>query len=99
MTPKRSDVNDDGKRAPDRVAQALDIYRSILACHEYRARRDGVHALTAGLMLPCYQAEFGRLTLELSRAEESELRFELRQIRESRQCYDLPDRAVAQDTL
>lgn len=76
----RNTSND--KQSFDRVAQALDIYRSIVACHEYRAYRNDVHALTAGLMLPCYQAEFGRLTLEMSRVEESELRSALRRIRE-----------------
>jgi hypothetical protein len=78
MTRNRSD----DKQSSDRVAQALDIYRSIVACHEYGARRNDVHALTAGLMLPCYQAEFGRLTLEMSRVEETELRSALRRIRD-----------------
>ncbi len=72
----------DGKQSSERVSQALDIYRSIVACHAYRARRDEVHALTAGLMLPCYEAEFERLTLGLSGAEESELRSALRRIRD-----------------
>lgn len=83
MAQERSDVND-GRPALGRVAQALDIYRSIVACHEYRARRNDVHALTAGLMLPCYQAEFGRLTLALTRVEESELRSALRRIRDAK---------------
>ncbi|MDR6537122.1 hypothetical protein J2739_002895 [Variovorax soli] len=69
------------KQASDRVAQALDVYRSIVACHEYRASHRDVHALTAGLMLPCYQAEFRRLTLEMSRMEEGQLRSALRRSR------------------
>jgi len=77
MTRNRS--ND--KQASDRVAQALEVYRSIVACHEYRASRSDVHALTAGLMLPCYQAEFRRLTLEMSRVEEGQLRSALRRSR------------------
>jgi hypothetical protein len=58
----------------DRVAQALGIYRSIAACNEHLARRGDVHALTAALMLPCYQAEFRRLANDLSPAEQDELR-------------------------
>ena len=72
----------DGRESSVRVSEALEIYQSIVACHEYRARRDDVHALTAGLMLPCYQAEFERLALGLSGAEESELRSALRRIRD-----------------
>ena len=72
----------DGKQSSERVSQALDVYRSIIACHAYRARRGEVHALTAGLMLPCYEAEFERLTLGLSGAEESELRSALQRIRD-----------------
>lgn len=58
----------------DRVAQALGIYESIAACNERLARGNDVHALTAALMLPCYQAEFRRLASELSPAEQDELR-------------------------
>jgi hypothetical protein len=58
----------------DRVAQALGIYQSIAACNERLARGNDVHALTAALMLPCYQAEFRRLASELSHAEQDELR-------------------------
>lgn len=58
----------------DRVAQALGIYKSIAACNERLARGNDVHALTAALMLPCYQAEFRRLASELSHAEQDELR-------------------------
>ena len=58
----------------DRVAQALGIYESIAACNQRLARGNDVHALTAALMLPCYQAEFMRLASELSPAEQDELR-------------------------
>lgn len=61
----------------NRVAQALGIYRSIAACDECIARGDGVHALTAALMLPCYRADFRRLVLELDPLEENELRLAL----------------------
>ena len=64
----------------DRVAQALGIYRSIAACNERLARSDDVHALTAALMLPCYQAEFRRLARELTHAEQDELRSVLRRM-------------------
>lgn len=79
MNPDRSD----GKQSSKRVSQALDVYRSIVACHAYRARCDDVHALTAGLMLPCYEAEFERLTLGLSGAEERALRSALQRIRDA----------------
>ena len=61
-----------------RVAQALDIHRSIAACNDYLARSNDVHALTAALMLPCYRAELHRL--QLDRAEERELASALGQI-------------------
>jgi len=56
-----------------RVAQAIGLYRSIAACDECIARGDDVHALTAALMLPCYQAEFMRVVLELGPQGEKEL--------------------------
>ncbi|MDQ0589295.1 hypothetical protein [Variovorax paradoxus] len=56
-----------------RVAQALQIHRSIAACHAYLARNDDVHALTAALMLPCYRTEFDRLSLAMSSAEKTAL--------------------------
>jgi hypothetical protein len=65
-----------------RVAQALAIYRSIAACNECIARGNDVHALTAALMLPCYQAGFRSLALELTPAEENALRSALRHIRD-----------------
>ena len=71
------------KQGSGRVARALEIYRSIAACNEYIARSNDVHALTAALMLPCYQAEFGSLALELTHVEENELRSVLRRIRDS----------------
>ncbi|CAN7664178.1 hypothetical protein LJR084_005295 [Variovorax sp. LjRoot84] len=71
------------KQASGRVARALEIYRSIAACNAYIARGNDVHALTAVLMLPCYQAEFGSLALELTHVEEYELRSVLRRIRNS----------------
>jgi len=63
-----------------RIAQALGIYRSIAACNERLARSNDVHALTAALMLPCYQAEFRRLARDLSHAEQDELSFVLRRM-------------------
>ena len=68
-------------KSSGRVAQALEIYRSIAACNESMARSNDVHALTAALMLPCYQAQFGRLALELTQVEENELRSVLRRTR------------------
>ena len=62
-----------------RVAQVIEIYRSIASCNGYLTRRDDVHALTATLMLPCYQAEFCRLARELTRVEQNELGFALGQ--------------------
>jgi hypothetical protein len=56
-----------------RVAQALEIFRSIAACNEHLTRNNDVHALTAALMLPCYQAEFGRLALGMTAVEKREL--------------------------
>lgn len=56
-----------------RVAQALEIHRSIAACSEHLARNNDVHALTAALMLPCYQAQLGRLARAMSAVEKSEL--------------------------
>ena len=58
------------------VAQAIEVYRNVAAC---KARIAGggsgnVHALAAALMLPCYQAEFRRLALELDEVEGRALR-------------------------
>ena len=72
-----------------RVAQALQIHRSIAACHAYLARGDDAHALTATLMLPCYRAEFERLVLAMSAAERNEL-MPLLPIGEERQSLSLP---------
>ena len=71
------------KPSSDRVAQALEIYGSIAACNDYLTRSNDVHALTAVLMLPCYRAQFERLALQLTRAEENELMSVLRQIANS----------------
>ena len=49
-----------------RVAQALEIYRSIAACNECIARGNDTHALTAAWMLPCYQAGFRRIVRALT---------------------------------
>jgi hypothetical protein len=65
-----------------RVAQALEIYRSIAACNECVARGNDAHALTAAWMLPCYQAGFRSLARELTPVEESALRSALRHIRD-----------------
>ena len=70
----------------DRVAQALGIYRSIAACNERLARGNDIHALTAALMLPCYQAEFRRLAGALSAAEQDELSAVLRRM----ECAEAP---------
>uniref|UniRef100_C5CJZ0 Uncharacterized protein n=1 Tax=Variovorax paradoxus (strain S110) TaxID=543728 RepID=C5CJZ0_VARPS len=72
-----------------RVAEALQIHRSISACHAHLAQSDGVHALTATLMLPCYRAEFERLVLAMSAAETNELMSRL-PIGEERQSLSLP---------
>ncbi|MDQ0587524.1 hypothetical protein [Variovorax paradoxus] len=63
-----------------RIAQALGICRSIAACNERLARSNDVHALTAALMLPCYQADLRRLARELTNAEQDELRSVLRRL-------------------
>jgi len=60
-----------------RVAQALEIHRSIVACHAHIARGQGIHAHTAAWMLPCYRAEFHRLAQALTEAEEGALRHAL----------------------
>lgn len=72
-----------------RVAQALQIHRSIAACHAHLARSDGIHALTAALMLPCYRTEFERLVLAMSAAETNELT-SLLPVGEARQSLSLP---------
>lgn len=76
MTRKRSnkDLVSCDEQAPGRIAQALEIHRSIALCNAYLERGNDVHALTAALMRPCYQAEFRRLVLELTKVEENELR-------------------------
>lgn len=61
------------KPSSDRVAQALDLCRSIAACHDCLARSGDAHAPSAALMLPCYQTQFGRLVLQLTQGEEAEL--------------------------
>ena len=89
MTGKRSKEGPNGHLAlhhmngdaqsTGRVAQAFEIYRSIASCNGYLARLDDVHALTATLMLPCYQAEFRRLARDLTPVEQNELGFALGQ--------------------
>jgi hypothetical protein len=59
------------------VERAFAIHRSICACHAHIARGDGVHALTAALMLPCYEAGFGRIARSLDHAQARELRTSL----------------------
>ena len=67
---------------PDRVAEALGIYRSIAACHARIARgNNDAHALTAALMLPCYEAGFRRLAGTLTPAEEATLGLAIRELR------------------
>ena len=70
----------------DRVARAIEIYRSIAACNEQLARNDGVHALTAAVMRPCYAIEFEKLARQLTRAEEAALTSALRQFAPLRQA-------------
>ena len=64
------------------VECALGIHRNIAACHAHIARGDGVHALTAALMLPCYRAEFRKLVQSLSSVQERELRTALEALQE-----------------
>lgn len=63
------------------VAQALAIYRSIAACHAHIASNSksasNTHALTAALMLPCYQRSFRELALAMTVEEERKLRYAL----------------------
>lgn len=72
----RSDEGAKGQ-ASARVARALEIHRSVVACHEHIARGSCVHSLTAALMLPCYKAEFRTLALAMTSEEERELRYAL----------------------
>lgn len=81
MTSMRTETNTATPQPAGRVAQALEIYRSIAACHAYIARNDAVHALAAALMLPCYQAGFRRLALALTPVEANALESSLRRIR------------------
>ena len=60
--------------APGRAKHAMQILRSIALCNAYIERGNDVHALTAALMLPCYQAEFRSLALEMNEVEGRELR-------------------------
>ena len=47
------------RRPSAKVARALEIHRSVMACNAHIALdRESTHALTAALMLPCYKAEF-----------------------------------------
>ena len=74
--------DDDEAMTQTPVGRAFAIHRSIAACHAHIARGDGVHALTAALMLPCYRAEFRKLVQSLSFAQESELRTALEALHE-----------------
>ncbi|MBJ2156804.1 hypothetical protein [Variovorax sp. IB41] len=74
--------NDDEATAQTPVERAFAIHRSIAACHAHIARGDGVHALTAALMLPCYEAGFRRIALSLDHAQARELRTSLDALRE-----------------
>jgi len=76
MSITRSDVGTT-TQASARVARALEIHRSVVACHEHIARGSCVHSLTAALMLPCYKAEFRTLALAMTSQEERELRYAL----------------------
>ena len=66
------------RRPSAKVARALEIHRSVMACNAHIAiDRESTHALTAALMLPCYKAEFRNLVLAMSSDEERELRYAL----------------------
>ena len=70
------------------VAQALAIYRSIAACQAHIANNSSstgssANALTAALMLPCYQSSFRELAFALTLEEERELRYALDEFRNS----------------
>lgn len=66
------------RRPSTKVARALEIHRSVMACNAHIAiDRESTHALTAALMLPCYKAEFRNLVLAMSSDEERELRYAL----------------------
>ena len=66
------------RRPSAKVAHALEIHRSVMACNAHIAiDRESTHALTAALMLPCYKAEFRNLVLAMSSDEERELRYAL----------------------
>lgn len=94
LHPKNCDAQPSG-----RVAQALDIYRSIASCSRHLARSDDVHALTAAVMLPCYQAQFYRLARELTRAEANELASVLGRFRDSQQLSIAPAPASLEHEL
>ena len=96
MTSMRTETNTATPQPAGRVAQALEIYRSIAACHAYIARNDDVHALTAALMLPCYQAGFRRLALALTPSEANALESSLRRIRNAEPA--LEERASSMET-
>ena len=66
------------RRPSAKVAHALEIHRSVMACNAHIAiDRNSTHALTAALMLPCYKAEFRTLVLAMTATEERELRYAL----------------------
>lgn len=56
------------------TARALDMHRDIAACRAHIAHGQGIHALTAMLMLPCYEAGFRQLAQRLTSTQQSELR-------------------------
>ena len=82
MSSNDSTTNTAHAHPSSRVAQALQIYRSINACNAHIARGHNVHALTAALMLPCYQSAFRTLALSLTAVEEIELRHALHTLHE-----------------
>jgi len=74
----RSSGSSTTKPPSTRVACALEIHRSVMACNAHIARgSETTHALTAALMLPCYKAEFRTLVLAMTANEERELRYAL----------------------
>ena len=96
MTSMRTETNTATLQPTGRVAQALEIHRSIAACHAHIARNDTVHALTAALMLPCYQAGFRRIVRALTPAEANALESVLRRIRHTEPAFQ--ERASSMET-
>ena len=96
MTSMRTETNTATPQPAGRVAQALEIYRSIAACNECMAHSNDAHALAAALMLPCYQAGFRRIVRALTPAEANALESVLRRIRNTEPAFQ--ERASSMET-